>query len=115
MNDEHASEQARAQYDSIVELLDEGDEDAITENALEVCVRSDWHSPGDGDSNKPSEYYILLCTGGPAVRIIGGLNQYGEPDSATLEYQDWGTPWEPFYPAEESVLLEYSRYFFFGE
>jgi len=31
---------------------------------------------------------ILLCTGGPVVRIVGDLSQHHEPDSARLEYQD---------------------------
>lgn len=111
--DDTARDQAKAQYDSIVELLAEGDEDAITENALEVQVRSDWRNPGPL-TGTDQEYFILLCTGGPAVRIIGELNVYGEPDTARIEYQDWGTPWECYYPADEDVLLDYARHFYFG-
>jgi len=42
----------------------------------------------------PDEYMILLCAGGPAVRIVGMLNAYAEPATAQVEYQDWFTPWE---------------------
>ena len=113
-NDNHALDQARAQYESILELLEDADSDAIWENALEVSVRSDWHSPGDND-NSPSEYYILLCTGGPAVRISGELGRYCEPDSAEIQYQDWGTPWTTYHEADEDKLLEYAQYHYFGE
>jgi hypothetical protein len=30
-------------------------------------------------------------TGGPAVRITGDLADYGEPETASIEYQDWFT------------------------
>ena len=88
----------------------------IQEDALEVQVRTDWYSPGDADWST-KQFYILLCTGGPAVRIIGELNEYGEPDRAWLEYQDWGTPWTE--RANESgdmkALLAYAACFYFGE
>ena len=41
-------------------------------------------------------YEILLCTGGPAARIVGELNEDGEPTTARLEHQDWGTPWTEY-------------------
>lgn len=67
-------------------------QERIRQDALEVKVRSEWHYPGDEDV-KPDQFYILLCTGGPAIRIIGELDEYGQPVRAWLEYQDWGTPW----------------------
>ncbi|MDR6858912.1 hypothetical protein J2W96_005244 [Variovorax guangxiensis] len=39
------------------------------------------------------EFEILLCTGGPTVRIVGDLDHHGEPDRARIEYQDWFEPW----------------------
>jgi DNA repair exonuclease SbcCD ATPase subunit len=84
----------------------------IQEDALSVEVRSDWTTLG-----KPleaSEYCILLCTGGPAARIVGDLGR-GEPTSARLEYQDWGTPWTEFVNCERDTLLSYARCFYFGE
>lgn len=54
--------------------------EAIQNDALSVDVRSDWHAPGDkGDA---MEYRILLCTGGPAVQIIGELDQCNQPCNA---------------------------------
>ena len=112
-NDNHSFNQARAQYESILELLEDDDSDAILENALEISVRSDWYSPGDPGGAQ--EYFILLCTGGPAVRIYGELNQYHEPETAQLEHQDWGTPWTKYFDAEEDKLLEYAQYYYFVE
>ena len=85
--------------------------EAIQNDPLEVMVRSDWTTPGEDLT--PSEFTILLCTGGPAVRIMGELNQQGEPDRAWLEYQDWGTPWTRYYGAESGVLVEYASHFIF--
>ena len=125
---DRAETQAKAQLESIREMVtalkkadaggteNERDEarQTIEEDALSVEVRSDWHEPG-GDSD-PGEYRILLCTGGPAVRIIGELSAYNEPETAELEYQDWFTPWEPLMlePSDEEILLTYARSFYFG-
>lgn len=89
-------------------------EQRILEDALSVEVRSDWHAPDDADD--PTEFQILLCTGGPAVRIMGELDQ-GEPCRAWLEYQDWGTPWTERInqPGDHDALLTYARCFYFGE
>lgn len=89
-------------------------EQRIQEDPLEIQVRSDWHTPG-GETEAPSEFYILLSTGGPAVRIRGELNQYGEPDRAWLEVQDWGKPWTQYFPADQDTLLSYARCFYYGE
>lgn len=153
--DNHAEEQAAAQYSSIVRMLaaiecdydrltelrdsaealedltdeereelaeleaaagDCTDEDEarqiIQEDPLEVQVRSDWTNPGE--TLEAGEFMILLCTGGPAVRIVGELNR-GEPCRAWLEYQDWGTPWTQWFGASSDTLCEYAANFFFGE
>lgn len=124
---DRAKQQAKSQIESIVEMvkaLDTGSDrhreeaqEAIQEDALSVEVRSDWHAPGDGD-NKPTEYKILLCTGGPACKIIGELSQYGEPETARVEYQDWGTPWTEYRETtseEDEAILTYAQQFYFGE
>jgi hypothetical protein len=87
----------------------------IQESPLSVEVRSGWHTPG-GD-NTPEEFNILLSTGGPALRIIGDLDEHGEPTRAYLQYQDWGTPWTDYFPGSGSgeVLLTYCQQFYFGE
>ena len=125
---ERAENQAKAQLESILEMvaaLEKADADgtteerddarqAIHEDALSVEVRSDWHEPGE-DSD-PSEYTILLCTGGPAVRIIGRLGAYSEPESARLQYQDWFTEWQELILSHDEYadLLTYAQCFYFG-
>lgn len=101
-----------------IEVQDRHTEEArqtIEEDALSVEVRSDWHTPGS--ESESSEYTILLCTGGPAVRIIGDLNQHNEPETARIEHQDWFKPWAdlPLDSDEEQIVLEYCRCFYFGE
>ena len=93
-------------------------ETAIHESVLSVEVRSLWYDPCAKDADtKPGEFTILLCTGGPAVRIIGDLDQYGQPGRAQIEHQDWGTPWTEYRinAEDEEVLLTYCRQFYFGE
>jgi hypothetical protein len=139
---ENARRQGQAQFDSILEMVEAlraaEDSDhsgkahddairAIEEDALSVEVRSDWVAPGSWDAAhardraKPAEYCILLCTGGPAVRIVGRLDDYCQPESAELQVQDWFTPWTEIRPTApdgtdaESVMLEYVRVFWFGD
>jgi len=121
--------QAYAQLESISEMVDElktaersavddatieDAEQAMYVKALSVQVRSGWTAPGD--PMEAAEYEILLCTGGPAVRIVGRLDQYSEPETATLEHQNWGTPWTdaPIKREDEETLLTYARQFYFG-
>lgn len=88
----------------------------IQEDPLDISVRSDWQNIGEALT--PSEFTILLCTGGPAVRIVGELDQYNQPSRAWLEYQDWFTPWAELVDPEyvnHSDLLTYCRQFYFGE
>ena len=126
--------QAAAQYASICRMLadldaaeDIADEDdarqrkvvqlhtqfsRIADHPLSVMVRSDWTQPGD--SLDAAEFQILLCTGGPAVRIIGDLDQ-GVPCSARMEYRTWGTDWIQHFGALPAVLCDYASHFFFGD
>jgi len=92
-------------------------ESIMSEGALEVSVRGDWHTPGDKDAAQSTEYFILLGTGGPASRIKGELNQYCEPQTAIFEYQDWYKPWTAAQTTDEEdkTLLEYANQFWFGE
>jgi hypothetical protein len=87
--------------------------DAICEDPLSVLVRSGWTEAGE--SMQAEEYEILLCTGGPAVRIVGDLN-HGSPETARIEYQDWFTPWETLHGLtdyEQAQLLAYAGEFCF--
>jgi len=91
--------------------------DRIQEDPLSVQVRSGWHSPCNDrmdERQAPEEFEILLCTGGPAVRIMGELDECGQPYRAWLEYQDWGTPWIRYFGADQDALLTYCREFYFG-
>lgn len=89
--------------------------EAIEQDALSVEVRSDWHTLGD--EAPPSEYNILLGTGGPAMRIIGDLDEHNQPESAHYEYQDWFKPWTRarLSGEEEDILLRYAQVFYFGD
>ena len=131
-----AKDQARAQVESIVELMaaletaresgevllegyeydEDGMRERIDENALSVEVRRSWYAPGTED--KPDEFCILLCTGGPAVRIIGDLNEYCQPTSALVQFQDWGTPWTEWFDIsseQRDAVLSYCQMHYFGE
>lgn len=85
----------------------------IDEDPLEIEVGGWW---SQGFKPEASEYRILLTTGGPAVRIVGGLDD-GQPRTAALEVQDWGKPWTEFRTDREGeeVLLTYARRFYFGD
>ena len=122
--DDRAIVQARLQLEAIQQLVaayhtirEKDDDDAtilqeIYEKPLAVSVRSDWQTP---DSQfEPSEYQLLLCWGGPAVRVIGELD-CGDPSTARLEYQDWFTPWRelPTSAEETEALIDYARFFSF--
>jgi hypothetical protein len=120
----NSEKQAEAQLESITEMVkalhqeaDDRDDalQAITEDPLSIEVRSDWHEL-NSEPEKPSEYKILLCWGGPAVRIIGELED-SEPKTVQIEYQDWGTLWTELHitSEQEEILLEYARCFYFGD
>lgn len=96
---------------------DENKRDEIIEGALSVEVRSGWQNVGETLS--PTEFCILLGTGGPAVRIVGELSPHMEPESADLQVQDWGTPWTSFghmvTSKQREALLQFVSCFYFGE
>lgn len=85
----------------------------IQENPLSIEVRSGWRGIGDKPDG-PVEFKILLVWGGPAVQIVGELNNY-EPSSPRIEYQDWGTPWTELRgDINREALLTYCQQFYFG-
>ena len=131
-----AESQARAQTESIVDMMEalktaqesgsvefEGydyDEDKMREhidqNALSVEVRNSWHTPGS--ESTPDEFSILLCTGGPAVRLIGSLSEHCEPERVRVEFQDWGTGWAEWMgitSEQRATVLSYCQLHYFGE
>lgn len=80
---------------------------AIEEGHYGVQVRTGWYTPGSGDAT-PEEYMVVLGGGGPAMRIIGDLDN-GTPTSAHYEFQDWFKPWTrvDLTHEEEQVILEW--------
>ncbi len=87
----------------------------IYELPLSVQVRSSWQS--FGEELQPSEYQIELCTGGPAVRIVGFLDVSNFPTtSPRVEYCDWGTPTQslPLNRDQEKAILRFVETFFDG-
>lgn len=86
----------------------------IQESPLSVEVRSGWHAPGAAPE-APEEFMILLSTGGPALRIMGDLDEHGQPTRAYLQYQDWGTPWTDYSEGSGEILLRWASVFYFGE
>lgn len=82
----------------------------ISEDPLSVEVRSGWVR--QGEEMTADDFAILLCTGGPAVRIRGELDNDGTPCRAWIEYQDWGTPWTQYFGAEQKRLIAYAQHFF---
>lgn len=106
-------------HDLVAPLEDDDSGEArerILEDALSVEVREPWHSPGEAHDG-PCEYRLLLATGGPAIRIIGRLDAFHEPETAVLEVQDWFLPWTALEtrPEDDEALLAYARCFWFGE
>ena len=128
--EDNGKKQAGYHLDSIKEMVKalqeaqkKGDEKAteqaieiITSDPLEVSIRDDWHAPGSEDK-EATDFKILLCWGGPAVRIIGELDEYNQPNFASLEFQDWGTGWieYPLIDDEMETVLEYCKQFYFEE
>ena len=122
---DHAKDNAAGWMESISEMVetlnsteDQEHDDAYTrinESVLEIAIRSDWTTPGV--KLKPTEFMLLLTTGGPTLRLRGNLDQYQEPETAYLEYQDWGTPWAEYFGDnwDSKALLAFASCFYYGD
>ena len=88
--------------------------ESILNNALSVEFRSGGYSSPE-DEKKAEEFRILLAWGGPALRIIGELDDYG-PVNPKLQFQDWGTLWTDFEITEDQqkALNWFCNCFYFG-
>ena len=88
--------------------------ESIINSALSVEFRSGWYLSPE-DETKAEEFRILLSTGGPALRIIGELDDYG-PVNPKLQYQDWGTPWTDYEITkdQQEALNWFCNCFYFG-
>ena len=89
--------------------------EALQQTPLSIRIRDGWYSP-DGRPSLPQEYEILLCCGGPSIRIVGELDEYEGPMAANLEYLAWGNGWITYNePHIEAVLLSFARFFYLEE
>ena len=98
--------------ESDTDFDEDGARQRIEEDPLSLQVRSDWCSPGE--EMTPGEYELLLGTGGPAVRIVGDLDDNQQPSSARLQVQDWFKPWTEYH-CDHDTLLHYASVFYFGD
>ncbi len=121
--DNRALEQAQAQLESITDMIARHKDahkayeysngevsDALDESVNEIEEYA-------LEARIVKRYEILLSTGGPATKIEGQLNEYNEPESVSLLYQDWFTGWEAIELTKEQAeaLLAFAQHYFFGE
>ena len=81
----------------------------LDEHPLCIEYRSGWNT--SAEDLQAEEFCILLCTGGPAVRIVGEIGEHGQPCRAWIEYQDWGTAWTQYFGADQETLVDYATAF----
>lgn len=115
---ETAEDDRHTMQDGAIELLAleaaagecESREDAetrIQDDPLSIQFRGGCYAPGDEDKGGDAEEFeILLCTGGPAVRIMGEFGQGKAIHRVYLQVQDWFTPWTDYYEEGISDVLE---------
>ena len=80
-------------------------EDGITDewNAREALEQ---HGYG---IDKETVYYVTLAGGGPAARLKVTVDEYGEVETASLQFCDWFEPWTNA-PQQDCELVErYAR------
>ena len=90
--------------------------ESVLNSVLSVEFRSGWYSSPESIADlSPEEFKILLTWGGPALRVIGELDEYG-PVNSKLQYQDWGTPWTDFKITkdQQDALNWFCNCFYFG-
>ena len=105
---QHTSWRQDPDCDALREAL----EDEAREWPLSLEFRADsWQlSP---TSCEPDQFRILLCTGGPAVQIVGDLTVSGYPADPELQGQDWFTPWQAV-DCDSDALQWFCELFVFG-
>ena len=88
--------------------------ESVLNSALSVEFRSGWYSSPE-DETKAEEFKILLTWGGPALRIIGEIEE-NFAVNPKLQFQDWGTLWTDFEITEEQqkALNWFCNCFYFG-
>ncbi len=130
----HALNNAKGHIESIVENFEAGSyiessnpttqeqeekleeiKESILNSALSVEFRSGWSS--NFNQLEIEQFKILLTWGGPALRVIGDLDQYKQCENIKLQFQDWGTYWTDYEltEKEEESLNWFCNCFYFGE
>ena len=93
--------------------LAEAIEEELREQPLSVMVGTDeWFRVGE--QLEPNRFELLMCTGGPAMRVVGSLCRHGMPSDAVVEWQDWFKPWTAYEGANyfHQLALEWFVNFF---
>tara|TARA_Y100000114_G_scaffold149008_1_gene162671 strand:+ start:273 stop:674 length:402 start_codon:yes stop_codon:yes gene_type:complete len=73
--------------------------ESVLNSALSVEFRSGWAT--NPEELNIEQFKILLTWGGPALRVIGDLDQYKQPENIKIQFQDWGTPWTDYEITED--------------
>ena len=91
--------------------------ESVLNSALSIQFRSGWYSSlyDRVRIGQPAEFKILLSWGGPALRIIGEIEE-NFSINPKLQYKDWGTPWIDFEITEDQqkALNWFCNCFYFG-
>jgi|TARA_R100000081_G_C4663759_1_gene88972 hypothetical protein len=91
--------------------------ESILNSALSVEFRSGWYSSlyDRVRIGEPAEFKILLTWGGPALRVIGEIEE-NYAVNPKLQFQDWGTPWTDLEITEDQqdALNWFCNCFYFG-
>ena len=89
----------------------------VLNSALSLEFRNGWYSDlyHLKGVTEPIEFKILLSWGGPALRIIGEIEE-NFAVNPKLQYQDWGTPWTDLEITEnqQKALNWFCNCFYFG-
>ncbi len=114
---DRAKNQAQAQFEGIKELMTALYEANETKDQTQIDEALEEIYSNALSTGVIRQYEILLCTGGPAVRIIGELDEYLEPETAVLQYQDWGTFWQDYSLSlsQQELLLDFAHHHYFQD
>lgn len=117
MNDNRVLNMAKSCIQDLTNMfkrLDEANEAGKVEEVENLEQEIDEQDYG---TSVQKTYSITLAGGGPAMRVFGDLDEHNQPETAELQYQDWGTPWTklPVSGEQEDLLLRYASRKYFGE
>ena len=113
--DERAFKTAKGCYEGIAEqfaLIDKAIEAKDDKQQESLEEELDGYSYGQ---QVLKHFELTLAGGGPACRIYGELDEHNQPYNCEIQYQDWGTPWTEYRPAEPALLERFAQRFYFGE